>query len=195
MFNYNITMIKLNQIPNILTISRIIAIPIWLISFYYNFYSLCVFLIVYSATSDFLDGWSARKLKTSSIFGESLDPIADKIFLTVVLISYVSDARANFILVSLIIIREIIVSSLREILSKYNKSKVLKVSFLAKIKTSLQFATILVLACVPININISEKIQFYGTILLYITAIITIITGYKYVTISIKELRKIIKSK
>ena len=184
-------MIKLYQIPNILTISRIFAALIWLVSFYYDWYILCIFLIIYCATTDFLDGWFSRKLNYSSILGESLDPIADKIFLIVVLISYVSDARANFILVSLIIIREVIVSSLREILSKYNKSKALKVSFLAKIKTSFQFATILILSCIPLNPSISEKIQFYGTILLYITAIITIFTGYKYVIISLKELKKL----
>ena len=54
------------------------------------------------------------------------------------LISYVSDNRANFIFVALIIIREIVVSSLREILSKYNKSEKLKVFYLAKIKTCFQ---------------------------------------------------------
>jgi len=184
-------MIALHQIPNMLTISRIFAIPFWLVSFYYDWYYLCIFLIIYSATSDFLDGWLARKLNKHTLLGESLDPIADKLFLTTVLISYLSDARANFILVSLIIIREILVSSLREILSKYKKSNTLKVSFLAKIKTSFQFFTILVLACVPLSAGLSEKIQFYGTILLYITTIITIFTGYKYVIISIRELKKL----
>ena len=184
-------MIALHQIPNMLTISRIFAIPFWLVSFYYDWYYLCIFLIIYSATSDFLDGWFARKLNQQTLLGESLDPIADKLFLTTVLISYLSDARANFILVSLIIIREILVSSLREILSKYKKSNALKVSFLAKIKTSFQFFTILVLACVPLNAGLSENIQFYGTILLYITTIITIFTGYKYVIIAIRELKKL----
>ena len=184
-------MIKLNQIPNILTLSRIMAVPIWILAFYFNYYYFCILIIIYCAISDYLDGWFARKIKHTSIIGESLDPIADKIFLAVVLISYVSDNRANFIFVALIIIREIVVSSLREILSKYNKSEKLKVFYLAKIKTCFQFLTILILGCVPLSTSLAAEIQFYGQIILYITTFITIFTGYKYVIISIVELKKI----
>ena len=184
-------MIKLRHIPNVLTLSRIIAVPLWLVSFYYDWYVFCIFIIIYSAITDYIDGWLARKLEFTSILGESLDPIADKIFLSVVLISYVSDARINFILVSIIISREIIVSSLREILAKYNKPNVLKVSFLAKLKTSFQFLTIFVIGCIPLNTSLSKEIQFYGLVLLYITTFITIFTGYKYVISSIKEFKSI----
>jgi len=183
-------MIRLDQIPNLLTISRIIAAPIWILAFYYNFYLLCILIIIYTAATDFLDGWLARKIDNTSIIGESLDPIADKIFLVTVLISYVSDNRANFILVSLIIIREIIVSSLREILSKYNKSSILKVTYLAKIKTCFQFFTILTIGFIPLSNSLTIEIQFYGKILLYITTFITIFTGYKYVMNSIIEIKK-----
>ncbi len=183
-------MIKLNHIPNILTLSRILIVPIWLLGFYYNWYYFCIFIIIYSAYTDFLDGWLARKLNLTSIFGEAIDPIADKIFLSVVLISYVSDARINFIFASIIIVREIIVSGLREILAKYNKSTVLKVSTLAKYKTAFQFLTILVIGCIPLNASLAKEFYFYGSILLYLTTIITIFTGYKYVINSIKELKK-----
>jgi len=188
-------MIKMSYIPNLLTLSRILASILWLILFYFDFYILCTLLILYSALSDFLDGWISRKINQSTILGEALDPIADKIFLITVLISYVSDARANLILVSLIVIREIFVSGMREILSKYGKSNSLRVTFLAKIKTSLQFLTILLLSFAPIkfslSLGLSKEIIHYGFLLLLITTIITIYTGYKYVINGIIELKKL----
>jgi phosphatidylglycerophosphate synthase len=101
------------------------------------------------------------------------------------------DSRANFIIVSAIIIRELMVSGLREALSNYNKSYLLEVTFLAKIKTDYQFIAIFILALVPLNISFSNTIYSFGTIFLYVTAILTVYTGYKYVIISIKELKNI----
>ena len=103
-------MIKLKDIPNILTISRLLCCPIWLILFYFDCYIFCLILILYSAISDYLDGLLAKKFNATSILGKTLDPIADKIFTCTVLITFISDARANSIIVAIIIIREIIVS-------------------------------------------------------------------------------------
>ena len=184
-------MIKLNNIPNILTISRLLCCPLWLLLFYFDFYISCLILIFYSGITDFLDGFLARKYNATSIIGKALDPIADKIFTSTVLITFIVDARANFIVVSLIIIRELIVSGLREALSNYNKSSLLEVTFLSKIKTTSQFLAIFILALVPLNISFSNTIYNFGSIFLYLTAILTIYTGYKYVIISIKELKNI----
>ena len=184
-------MIKLNNIPNILTISRLLCCPLWLLLFYFDLYIFCLILIVYSGVTDFLDGFLARKYNATSIIGKALDPIADKIFTSTVLITFIVDSRANFIIVSAIIIRELMVSGLRETLSNYNKSNLLEVTFLAKIKTTSQFLAIFILALVPLNISYSNTIYNFGTIFLYVTAILTLYTGYKYVIISIKELKKI----
>lgn len=184
-------MIKLKNIPNILTVSRLLCCPIWLILFYYDFYFICLIIIVYSALSDFFDGYIARRYDASSIIGKTLDPIADKLFACTVLISFISDSRADFIIVIIILMREIIISGLREVLSKYNKSNILDVTFLSKIKTTFQFLSIFILALVPINVELSEKFQNIGSILLLITTILTIYTGYKYVIKSIIEINKI----
>jgi phosphatidylglycerophosphate synthase len=87
--------------------------------------------------------------------------------------------------------REIIISGLREALSKYNKSNLLEVTFLSKIKTAFQFFSIFILALVPINIEFSQKIQNFGSVFLFITAVLTVYTGYKYVIKSIIEINKI----
>ena len=184
-------MIKLKNIPNILTISRLLCCPLWLLLFYFDLYIFCLILIVYSGVTDFLDGFLARKYNATSIIGKALDPIADKIFTSTVLITFIVDSRANFIIVSAIIIRELMVSGLREALSNYNKSYLLEVTFLAKIKTASQFLAIFILALVPLNISFSNTIYSFGTIFLYLTAILTVYTGYKYVIISIKELKNI----
>ena len=183
-------MIKLKNIPNILTISRLLCCPVWLTFFYYDYYISCLILIFYSGISDYLDGFIARKYEVTSIIGKTLDPIADKIFTSTVLITFVADSRANFIIVSLIITREIIVSGLREALSNYNKNNLLEVTFLSKIKTTFQFLSIFILALTPLNIAFSNIIYNFGSIFLYITAILTVYTGYKYVIISIIELKK-----
>ena len=184
-------MIKLNNIPNVLTISRLLCCPLWLILFYFDLYICCLILIFYSGITDFLDGFLARKYNATSIIGKALDPIADKIFTSTVLITFIVDSRASFIVVSVIIIRELMVSGLRETLSNYNKSNLLEVTFLAKIKTTAQFLAIFILALVPLNISFSNTVYNFGTIFLYLTAILTIYTGYKYVIISIKELKNI----
>ena len=184
-------MIKLNNIPNILTISRLLCCPLWLLLFYFDLYIFCLILIAHSGVTDFLDGFLARKYNATSIIGKALDPIADKIFTSTVLITFIVDSRANFIIVSAIIIRELMVSGLREALSNYNKSYLLEVTFLAKIKTASQFLAIFILALVPLNISFSNTVYSFGTIFLYLTAILTIYTGYKYVIISIKELKNI----
>ena len=152
---------------------------------------LLAVLIIYSALSDYLDGYIARCYNASSIIGKTLDPIADKLFACPVLISFIYDSRANVFVVTIILMREIIVSGLREALSKYNKSNLLEVTFLSKIKTTFQFFSIFILALVPINIEFSQKIQSFGSVFLFMTAILTIYTGYKYVIKSIIEINKI----
>ena len=96
-------MIKLKNIANILTISRLLCCPIWLLLFYFDLYIYSLLLIFYSGISDFLDGFLARKFNATSIIGKALDPIADKIFTSTVLITFIADSRANFIVVSVMI--------------------------------------------------------------------------------------------
>jgi CDP-diacylglycerol--glycerol-3-phosphate 3-phosphatidyltransferase len=186
-------MVKLNDIPNLITFSRLICCPLWLILYYFDYYYCSIILIAYSAISDYFDGFLARKLNSESIFGKTLDPIADKIFNCTILLTFVSDARANFIIVAIIIIREILISGLREALAIYNQSGVLSVTLISKIKTTFQFIAIFILALMPLSLEYSMKIHQFGTIFLYITAILTIYTGYKYVIKSIIVLKNIKK--
>ena len=178
----------LKKIPNILTIGRIILVPFFVVAFYLpGFYGdLTAFaLFVTASFTDFLDGMLARMLGEESRLGELLDPIADKIIVATALILLVMDGTIrHYEVVAAIIIltREILISGLREFLAK-GKVK-LPVSNLAKLKTFLQmFAISLLLTGETGNkiLNFQNyNAQSIGIILLWLSAFLTLYTGYEY---------------
>ena len=178
----------LKKIPNILTIGRIILVPFFVIAFYLpGFYGdLTAFaLFVVASFTDFLDGMLARMLGEESKLGELLDPIADKIIVAAALILLVMDGTIrNYEVVAAIIIltREILISGLREFLAK-GKIK-LPVSNLAKLKTFLQMVAISLLLTGETGnkiLNFQDyNAQTIGIILLWLSAFLTLYTGYEY---------------
>ena len=176
------------QIPNTLTIGRIILVPIFVIAFYLPGLLgdlIPFFIFVLASFTDFLDGLLARLYKEESKLGELLDPIADKIIVATALILLVMDGTIrNYEVIAAIIIltREILISGLREFLAK-GKIK-LPVSNLAKLKTVLQMVSIgLLLSGETGNkiINFQDyNAQTIGIILLWLSAALTLFTGYEY---------------
>ena len=179
----------LKKIPNILTIGRIIIVPFFVIAFYLpGFYGdiIALVLFVIASFTDFLDGMLARMMEQESKLGELLDPIADKIIVATALILLVMNgAIESFEVIAAIIIltREILISGLREFLAK-GRIK-LPVSNLAKLKTVLQMVSIgLLLSGETGNkiINFQDyNAQTIGIILLWLSAFLTLYTGYEYV--------------
>ena len=178
----------LKKIPNILTIGRIIIVPFFVIAFYLpGFYGdiIALVLFIIASFTDFLDGMLARMMEQESKLGELLDPIADKIIVAAALILLVMNgAIKNFEVIAAIIIltREILISGLREFLAK-GRIK-LPVSNLAKLKTVLQMVSIgLLLSGETGNkiINFQDyNAQTIGIILLWLSAFLTLYTGYEY---------------
>ena len=176
------------KIPNYLTIGRIIIVPVFVFAFYLpGFYGdiipLTLFLI--ASFTDFLDGLLARMYKEESKLGELLDPIADKIIVATALLLLVMDETIkNYEVIAAIIIltREILVSGLREFLA-IGKIK-LPVSNLAKLKTFLQMFSISILLTGETGnkiINFQDyNAQTIGIILLWLSAFLTLYTGYEY---------------
>tara|TARA_B100001121_G_scaffold153498_1_gene134161 strand:- start:947 stop:1531 length:585 start_codon:yes stop_codon:yes gene_type:complete len=178
----------LRKIPNLLTVGRILIVPFFVLAFYlpgvYGDLTALILFIVASFT-DFLDGMLARFLGEESKLGELLDPIADKIIVATALILLVMDGTIrNYEVIAAIIIltREILISGLREFLAK-GKIK-LPVSNLAKLKTVLQMVSIgLLLSGETGNkiINFQDyNAQTIGIILLWLSAALTLFTGYDY---------------
>ena len=176
------------KIPNILTIGRIIIVPIFVFSFYLpGFYGDIIpfTLFIIASFTDFLDGLLARMFREESKLGELLDPIADKIIVAAALILLVMDGTIkNFEVIAAIIIltREILISGLREFLAKGQIR--LPVSNLAKLKTFLQMFSISILLTGETGkkiINFQDyDSQTIGIILLWLSAFLTLYTGYEY---------------
>ena len=178
----------LKKIPNILTIGRIIIVPFFVLAFYLpGFYGDLTALILFITASftDFLDGMLARMLGEESKLGELLDPIADKIIVATALILLVMDGtiRHYEVIAAIIILtREILISGLREFLAE-GKVK-LPVSSLAKLKTFLQMVSIALLLSGDTGNRIinfqNYNAQTIGIILLWLSAALTLYTGYDY---------------
>ena len=178
----------LKKIPNILTIGRIIIVPFFVLAFYLpGFYGdLTAFtLFVIASFTDFLDGMLARMMGEESKLGELLDPIADKIIVATALILLVmSGTIRHYEVIAAIIIltREILISGLREFLARGQIK--LPVTNLAKLKTFLQMVSIaLLLAGETGNkiLNFQDyNAQTIGIILLWLSAFLTLYTGYEY---------------
>ena len=176
------------KIPNYLTIGRIIIVPIFVFTFYLpGFYGdlLPFALFVIASFTDFLDGLLARMFKEESKLGELLDPIADKIIVATALILLVmNETIKNYEVIAAIIIltREILISGLREFLAK-GKVKI-PVSTLAKYKTFLQMFSISLLLTGETGnkiINFQDyNAQTIGIIFLWLSAALTLFTGYDY---------------
>ena len=178
----------LKKIPNILTVGRILIVPFFVLAFYlpgsYGDLTALILFIVASFT-DFLDGMLARLLGEESKLGELLDPIADKIIVATALILLVMDGtiRHYEVIAAIIILtREILISGLREFLAK-GRIK-LPVSNLAKLKTVLQMVSIALLLSGETGnkiINFQDyNAQTIGMILLWLSAALTLFTGYDY---------------
>ena len=178
----------LKKIPNILTIGRIIIVPFFVLAFYLpGFYGdLTAFaLFVIASFTDFLDGMLARMMGEESKLGELLDPIADKIIVATALILLVMDGtiRHYEVIAAIIILtREILISGLREFLARGQIK--LPVTNLAKLKTFLQMVAISLLLTGETGnkiLNFQDyNAQTIGIILLWLSAFLTLYTGYEY---------------
>ena len=177
------------KIPNILTIGRIILVPIFVITFYIPGFLgdlIPFFIFLLASFTDFLDGVLARLYKEESKLGELLDPIADKIIVSTALVLLVmNDIIRNYEVIAAIIIltREILISGLREFLAKSQVT--MPVTGLAKFKTFIQmFAIAILLTGESGNklINFQDyNAHTIGIVFLWLSAFLTLYTGYDYV--------------
>ena len=177
------------KIPNILTIGRIIIVPIFVLSFFIPGVAgdlVPFFLFVLASFTDYLDGLLARLYKEESKLGELLDPIADKILVAAALVLLIMNGIIkNYEVIAAIVIltREIIISGLREFLAKENDTA-LPVTSLSKFKTFIQMFSIALLLTGDTGnkiINFQDyNAQTIGIVLLWVSAFLTIYTGYNY---------------
>ncbi len=166
---------------NLLTLSRIfLAAIIFLLLMSPDGYLLALILFFIAGTTDYFDGYLARKYNATSQLGEILDPIADKILILFLLFGLAINLSSYFIgfIGAIIITREIWVGALRDINARNRKSDATKVTLLAKIKTTIQLFTISIYLF-GLTIN-NMLLLIIGDIFLFISLCITLYTGLIY---------------
>ena len=174
----------MSKLPNILTISRIVLLPVLIILIFsdsnlINFLSIVLFIVM--SITDYLDGLIARKTKNTSNFGKMLDPIADKLFVVLILITFISDSMLlgiHLIPAYLIIAREIFISGLREYASS-DDNKEIPVSNLGKYKTAAQMSSLFLILLADVYSSLL-LINNFGIALLWIAMIASVYSGYQY---------------
>jgi len=172
---------------NLLTFSRILlAAIIFLLLMSSDGYLMAFVLFLIAGITDYFDGYFARKYNAVSQLGEILDPIADKILILFVLFGLAVNLSSYLIgfIGALIITREIWVGALRDMNARNGKSDATKVTFLAKIKTTIQLFTISIYL-LGLTIN-NMLIVVIGDIFLLISLFITLYTGFLYTVNSFK---------
>jgi CDP-diacylglycerol--glycerol-3-phosphate 3-phosphatidyltransferase len=168
------------NLPNLLTISRIVAIPaiIWLVFIdHYIARQVAFILYVVACLTDYLDGYLARKMNIVSDLGRMLDPIADKLLVGTLLIAFAYtgefDQQQTWLAIA-IMFREIAVAGLREYLG--NAQITVHVSKLAKYKTTVQLVALATFMVVPLVPNVESAANG----LMWLAALLTVYTGYEY---------------
>lgn len=177
--------------PNVLTVLRIVAIPVFIVAYYLPYAwapAATAALFVLAALTDWLDGYLARRLNQSSPFGAFLDPVADKLMVASALVLLAADTRIQaqvldhrlFAVVVLIVIgREITVSALREWMAELGARARVAVSILGKLKTTGQMIAIpFLLYRDPIW---GLPVLRIGELLLYLAAALTLWSMVVYI--------------
>ena len=182
-------MLNIN-IPNALTIFRIVLIPVFVLVFYLpgaSSHIFCAAIFLIAAITDWLDGYLARVLDQGTPFGAFLDPVADKLMVAaaLVLLVEVHDTALFAIPAIIIISREIVISALREWMAELGKRASIAVSVVGKFKTTAQMASIAVLLAE--NPSDPTILTTIGYVLLYVAAILTLWSMLVYMKANLKR--------
>lgn len=181
------------NIPNALTLLRIILIPVLVLVFYlpveWRHLGACA-VFTAAALTDILDGYLARRLDQTSLLGAFLDPVADKLMVAVVLVLLVqADPRVWLALPAAVIIgREITVSALREWMAELGARSKVAVSVYGKVKTIAQMVALIFLLYRHPMLGL--PIYEIGIGLLYLAALLTLISMYQYLASAWPKLRE-----
>jgi len=172
------------SLPNILTYARIVAVPLvvfCIVGGHEGWRLAGLVLFVAASVTDYFDGWLARLWQQQSSIGRMLDPIADKLLVAACLLALVYERTIGGITIwaaVIILSREILVSGLREYLAELRVS--VPVTRLAKWKTTIQLLAVAFLVAGPAGDRFIPYTTEAGLALLWISAIVTLYTGYDY---------------
>ena len=180
------------NLPNKLTVARIIATPIFMFfmmwEFKYN-YLVALVIFIFASITDWLDGKIARSRNLVTDFGKFLDPIADKMLTTAALLGFIAKGVGAGItwIVFIVLFREFLIASLRLVAASSNVKKVVAANIWGKLKTVSQMVAIIVALAVcqykvlyPANLALSNALDISVNVLLWASAVLCVISGIIY---------------
>ncbi len=172
------------NLPNKLTVLRIILTPIYLAAMLIDFdfhYFVAVIIFIIASITDFLDGKIARKNNLITTFGKLCDPVADKMLTTAALLAFMQLGLCSIWIVMIVLAREFLVTSFRLVASA--QGLVIPAGIWGKLKTVSQMVfSIAIMLAIPFVYDTHfETLAFVSNILLWITAVLTVISGIKYI--------------
>jgi CDP-diacylglycerol--glycerol-3-phosphate 3-phosphatidyltransferase len=182
------------NIPNSLTVSRIFMIPVLVLVFYLPFENHLLVasgIFALAAITDWFDGYLARRLAQMTEFGAFLDPVADKLMVTVALVLLVErqDTLLFTLAACIIIGREIVISALREWMAELGERTSVAVSYIGKVKTFVQMCAIT--ALLALDPQTDPQWAVGGAFLtLYAAAVLTLWSGFIYLRAAWKVLEE-----
>ena len=176
------------NVPNILTMFRILLIPVFVFCFYSTHEHarfMAAFVFWLAAITDALDGYLARKLEQSTPFGAFLDPVADKAMVAAALVLIAVDMQTLWVTIPafVMISREIIISGLREWMAGIGKSAQVKVSWIGKYKTAGQMLALIGLIWQPV-----QWVTDLGMLLLFVATLLTVWSMLDYLKAAWQDL-------
>ena len=178
----------MNYFIQFLTYFRIFTAPIiFILITSIDSYGWALLLFFIASISDYWDGFLARKYKLESMLGAVLDPIADKILVTFLILALSIELSSTFIglVGGIMLVREFWVGALRDFNARLNRSNATNVTILAKVKTSIQFITFS-FYLLGLFFN-NSLVLFISNFLLLLALIITLQTGLSYTMSTFKK--------
>ena len=163
------------NLPNKLTIARIIAVPFFIAAYYLEWHLVAFIIFVAASFTDMLDGKIARKYNLVTNFGKIMDPLADKVLVYAAFCLFVQKGIMPGWMLIVILAREFAVSGMRTVAA--SEGKVIAAGMTGKIKTVLQMFATLFLIVSPYH----QYLEIAGKILLWASLVMTVVSGAEYI--------------
>ena len=164
------------NLPNKLTLARIIAVPFFIAAYYLNWYLVAFIIFILASFTDMLDGKIARKYNLVTNFGKIMDPLADKVLVYAAFCLMILDPVPAWMLI-IILAREFLVAGVRTVAA--SEGIVIAAAMSGKIKTVLQMIAVCMLLIAPV---IDQNwFTILGKVVLWAALVMTVVSGYQYV--------------
>ena len=163
-------------LANFFTCLRVMLIPVFMAVYYADFHGhflLASSIFILACITDWLDGHMARRMRQTSRFGAFLDPVADKLLVTITLVILAASYSTPWYTIpaALIVAREVLVSALREWMAEHNERDTVAVGMMGKIKTTIQMLALIILLAT--DTQGSPLIWVSGLVMINLAAVLT----------------------